>query len=191
MGRRRLPLVVAALLALAPAACAGGGSGGGEGEPAAAPTPAPSGTSTTAVGSIDAGDWAGERFDLGIVDRIDRTEDGRTVVVFDRVQLLTEGEPLSGDQFADEPIVFGNTDVPFQNDSNRLRTYVLHPQVEVLRLANARAVCPDDDLLDDPVWEPVTLDQVVDGSLWDDFGQVSLTFDGAGLVTRVRFSTGC
>ncbi|HVL93186.1 MAG TPA: ferredoxin [Acidimicrobiales bacterium] len=143
MGRRRLPLVVAALLALAPAACAGGGSGGGEGEPAAAPTPAPSGTSTTAVGSIDAGDWAGERFDLGIVDRIDRTEDGRTVVVLDRVQLLTGGEPLSGDQFVDEPIVFGNTDVPFQNDSNRLRTYVLHPQVEVLRLANGVARIPD------------------------------------------------
>jgi hypothetical protein len=40
-------------------------------------------------------------------------------------------------------------------------------------------------------WEPVTVDRVVDGSLWDDYSQVSLTFSTEGLVSRLRLSSSC
>lgn len=151
----------------------------------------PASTASTAPGPVDTGDWDGTRFDIGIVDRIDRTEDGRTLVVFDRVQLETEDGRKEAAAFDEEPIVYGNTDYPFVNENTRLRTYVVAPDVEVLVLDNPRAVCPGGDADPaDPVWRPTTVDAAVDTSVWSDFQQVSLTFSG-GLVARIRFSTGC
>ena len=135
-------------------------------------------------------DWDGVRFDIGIVDRIDRTEDGLTLIVFDRVQLETEGGRKSGKDFTEEPIVVGNTDYPFVNDNRSLRTYVASRNVDVLRIANVRQTCADGSSAP-PQWEAVTVDQVVARSLWKDYPQVSLTFTPDGFVSRLRLSSGC
>lgn len=136
-------------------------------------------------------DWDGTRFDFGTLDRIDRTEDGRTLVVFDRMQVETGQGLKSGKDLTTEPIVFGNTDAPFANDSPALRTYVARSGIEVLRLANPREHCTDEGTSPPPRWEPVTVDQVVSQSLWDEYPQVSLTFSTDGYVSRLRLSSGC
>jgi hypothetical protein len=164
-------------------AAAGSGSSPASTLPTTA-SPAPAGTSAVR-------DWDGTRFDIGRLDRIDRTEDGKTLVVFDRMQ-LDQGTGLkSGKDLTAEPIVYGNTDMPLVNDTTRLRTYVATPGMEVLRLANARETCVDLMTPRPPRWEPATVDQVVDQSLWKDYPQVSLTFSTDGFVSRLRLSTGC
>ena len=148
-------------------------------------------TTTTTTSATGAEDWDGVRFDFGIIDRIDRTEDGRTLVVFDRTQ-IADDPPRSAPDFTEEPIYFGNTDVVYLNDNPRLRTYVAARAVEVLRLANPQQACSG--LTDDrqpPVWRSISVDQVVDGALWNDFDQVALTFAADGRVTRIRLSSGC
>lgn len=202
------PLPALAVLAAVGASVLGGcgGRSGGGTVSGAVPTStsAPSSTaaaaatSTTAspgstirTGAKDVRDWDGVRFDIGVLDRIDRTEDGKTLVVFDRMQLTTAGGTKTGKDFTAEPIVYGNTDAPLTNDSTRLRTYVAGPGIEVLRLANLRQTCADQAGAAAPRWAPVTVDQVVDQSLWRDYPQVSLTFSTDGLVTRLRLSSGC
>ena len=137
------------------------------------------------------GDWDGVRYDLGVLDRIDRTEDGRILVVFDRVQLSEGLEAKEAKDFTEEPIVYGNTDAPFLNDNPRLRTYVADPAVEVLRIANLRDTCSDRDDAAEAVWQEVTVDDVVRDALWDEYQQVSLTFDPRGRVIRIRLSSSC
>jgi hypothetical protein len=154
----------------------------------------PLGTTTSgarAVGGQDVRDWDGVRFDIGVLDRIDRTEDGRTLVVFDRMQLEGPGGRRSGRDLTSEPIVFGNTDAPLVNDTPKLRTYVARPGMEVLRLGNLRQTCTDLPHPAAPQWVPETVDRVVDQSLWKDYRQVSLTFSPDGQVSRLRLSSGC
>jgi hypothetical protein len=135
-------------------------------------------------------DWDGTRFDVGVVNRIDRTEDGKTLIVFDRMQLDQGQGPKSGKDLTSEPIVYGNTDMPLVNDTTKLRTYVAGPGMEVLRLGNVRETC-DPRPPRPPRWEPVSVDQVVDQSLWRAYTQVSLTFSADGYVSRLRLSSGC
>lgn len=145
-------------------------------------------TSTTGRPSTkEVGDWDDVRFDAGIVDRIDRTEDGLTRIVFDRVQV--EGKQAK--DFTEEPIYAGNTDVVYQNDNTRLRTYIAAPTIEVLKLANVQETCSGNENRTDPVWTRITVDEAVNESIWRELQQVSVTFDGAGHVTRLRFSSGC
>jgi len=183
------------------AGCGGGDDGGAVGEAAPTSTSAPPSTTaapgtTAAVTTVptkakDVRDWDGVRFDIGIVDRIDRTEDGKTLVVFDRMQVITGSGTKEGKAFTAEPIEVGNTDYPFLNDNTRLRTYVASPRIEALRVANLRQVCADIAKPEEPRWEPVTVNQVVDQSLWKEYQQVSLSFSSEGLVSRLRLSSGC
>ena len=190
MIRRAAAAVAAVGGALLLAAC-----GGETGSPSATSSSTTTTTPTTSASSTTAPPTTAQRalrFDLGIVDRIDRREDGRTVDVFDRVQLFEETK-RSAEDFTAEPIVAGNTDAPFLNENARLRTYVVDPRVEVLRLANLRRTCADLEDRDEPVWEPVPLERAIADRIWEDHRQVSLTFDaeGDGDVTRIRFSSSC
>ena len=197
-------ILVAAVALLAASAC-----GGDDSQPEVSTTtsttlsatssvPVSVGQTTSTVGGRTSAtsptrnvrDWDGVRFDIGIVDRIDRTEDGLTLIVFDRVQLETEGGRKSGKDFTEEPIVVGNTDYPFVNDNKSLRTYVAQRNVDVLRIANVRQTCADGSSAP-PQWEAVTVDQVVARSLWKEYPQVSLTFSPEGFVSRLRLSSGC
>lgn len=184
--------IVAGLLLLG--ACDGGSD---DDEPPVRTSTTTSSTTTTSTSStspttLGAEDWDGVRFDFGIIDRIDRTEDGRTLVVFDRTQLDLD-PPRSAPDFTEEPVHYANTDVIYKNDNTRLRTYVADDRVEVLRLANAEQACSGltDDRREAPVWQPTSVDAVVDAALWDDYDQVALTFDPRGLVIRIRLSSGC
>lgn len=150
------------------------------------------GSSSSPPPKIDHGDWDGVRYDVGILKGIDRSADGRTLLVFDRVQIYDEDAQLrSAKDFTEEPIVLGNRDVQFSNDNERLRTYVLHPKGEVLRWANILDTCSEDDTARAPRWKPVSVDDVVSNSLWKEYRQVSLTFDMEGRVIRVRLADGC
>jgi hypothetical protein len=146
-------------------------------------------TSTTL--RADRLDWDGVRFDYGILDRIDRTEDGRTIVVFDRGQLPGGTENTEAADLTEEPVVVGNTDLGMVNDSTRLRRYVAARDVEVLRIANLRRTCADLEDAEEPRWERITVDDVIENDLAAELQQVSLTFDGDGLVRRIRLSSSC
>jgi len=161
-------------------------------------TTSPSATSTTAAASSTTPttregrlDWDGVRFDYGILDRIDRTEDGRTIVVFDRGQLPGGLGNAQAADLTEEPVVVGNTDLGMVNDNPRLRSYVAATDLEVLRIANLRRTCADLDDAEEPAWERITVDDVLDDDLADELRQVSLTFDDDGFVRRIRLSSGC
>jgi hypothetical protein len=147
-------------------------------------------TTSTAL-RADRLDWDGVRFDYGILDRIDRTEDGRTIVVFDRGQLPGGTDNTEAADLTEEPVVVGNTDLGMVNDSTRLRSYVAARDVEVLRIANLRRTCADLEDAEEPRWERITVDDVIEDDLAAELQQVSLTFDGDGLVRRIRLSSGC
>lgn len=147
-------------------------------------------TSTTSVAK-DVRDWDGVRFDVGILHRIDRTEDGLTLIVFDRVQLETVSGRKEGKDFTTEPIVVGNTDNPFVNESKRLRTYVAAPDMEVLVIANLGQTCDLEGNDAEPRWEQTSVDRTVGDRLWERHGQVSLTFTPDGHVLRLRLASGC
>ena len=178
---------VAALLSLG--ACSGNGDDA-SGAPATTTT-SPRATSTASSADEPVTNWDGVRFDLGVVAGIDRTEGGRTLVRFDRVQLHEGTEPTDAGDFTEEPIVVGNTDAPFLNENSRLRTYEAAADVEVLRVANLRRTCSDLEDREEPRWERVTVDDAVRQALWEEFRQVSLTFDPSGRVTRIRFAASC
>ena len=160
--------------------------------PATSAPSAPTATGGAAAGDVR--DWDNVRFDIGIVDRIDRTEDGKTLVVFDRVQIPAEdgsGKMQEAKDFTEEPIVVSNQDEVFVNENKRLRTYVVSPRVEVVRWSNRDARCEGPGNGPDVTWAPMTIDQAVSQSIWRDMTQVSLTFDTSGQVTRIRFADGC
>ena len=148
----------------------------------------PTSPPTTRAG---AGDWEGFHWDYGVIDRIDRTEDGKTRIVFDRGELPGATSNQSVGDFTEEPIVYGNTDLGMVNQNPKLRTYVADDAVEVLRITNLRDTCADREDAAPARWGKVSVDVVVDGSLWEEYRQVSLTFDVTGLVLRIRLSSGC
>lgn len=84
-----------------------------------------------AAGTAAVRDWDGVRFDVGVVNRIDRTEDGTTLIVFDRMQPDGGQGLTSGQALTTEPIVYGSTDVRQLNDTTRLRPHVATTGIEV------------------------------------------------------------
>ena len=210
--RRALPLALALVLLVGGACSDSGDSDNGDGGEEATgttsssttpsssgsstssiPPPPPEETGTTVTTIAGAEDWDGARYDAGRVDRIDRTEDGRTLVVFDRAQVYNGREWVDGPRLEEEPIIYGNTGVEMINENPRLRTYVFHPQGEILFLANIDKLCENSSYPSDeaPRWEKITVDKAVDESIWTDWGQDALTFDPSGRVIRIRFSGGC
>ncbi len=167
---------------------AGGPSGGIE----------PSITDTTATGrtaSTDIGDYDGATFDFGGITGA-TSAGGVVSIEFDRYQLYSDiadaqGNPVlkSGKDFTEEPIVYGNTDVPYKNDSNKLRRFVLSPTVTLLQIAQPPP-CASDENMAAPVWNIITMDQLLGGA-WKIGGEDSLTFGTDGLVSQVRLSSAC
>jgi hypothetical protein len=150
-------------------------------------------TTTTIAGPTTVGDFKGQKFDGGFVRGVTRT--GPVVQIsFDRYQVYVEqpdGQYVlrSGAELTTEPILFGNTDVPFVNGNPRLRTFTLAPDVTILRIAEP-VPCASDDPRADPVWQPITVADL-EGGAWKDRQEDSLTFNPSGLVQQLRLSTGC
>lgn len=153
-------------------------------------TTTPRGTATTvpAEGN-DPMDYEGQLYDFGeITDVI--SQDGVVMIRFDREQLYADDGTLqSGKDFTSEPIVYGNTDVPYVNDSPAIRTFVLADDPQILRIADP-IPCASDEFPAEPVWKPISTSELVDGA-WRDRLMDSLTFDRNGLVARVRLSGAC
>lgn len=158
----------------------------------------PSLPDTTASGraaSTDIGDYDGATFDFGGITGATSTG-GVVSIEFDRYQLYGDaldatGEPVlkSGKDFTEEPIVYGNTDVPYKNDSNKLRRFVLSPDVRLLQIQQP-APCASDEFMAAPIWNTITMDQLLGGA-WKVGGEDSLTFGTDGLVSQVRLSSAC
>ena len=133
----------------------------------------------------DSLDWDGVRWDFGAVLSVDTT--ARTIE-FDRYTLY-------GDEAADltsEPIVYGNTDMPYLNQNPATRRFALAEDAELLELLNEREAgnCDFEDRPDiDPIWGSISVVELA--NIDPGPTQTSLTFDAAGLVTRVRVSYGC
>ncbi len=197
--RRSLPLVTAVALALA--GCGDGGSNG------SAPSSRPEGSTTTTApssstsGSVsasvpgggdaaDAGDYEGQQFDFGAITGVEEAADGTVWLDLNRQQLYqADGSLAAGPQLTEEPVLYGNTDVPYVDDSPKIRRFRVAPEAEVLRIEDP-VPCASDEEVADPIWEPQTTADLVAGS-WRDRLLDSLTFDAAGSVVRVRLSTGC
>jgi len=139
--------------------------------------------------ATDAGDYDGQLYDFGAITEVNRT--GSSVeVIFNRQQLYTDGGKLqSGSQFSQEPIVYGNTDVPYVDDSTKTRRFVLAPDAQVLRIADP-IPCASDEIIADPVWANTGVDALVAGN-WKDRLEDTLSFRSDGLVDQVRLSSGC
>lgn len=139
--------------------------------------------------ALDVGDYEGQLYDFGQVTGV--TGSGGVVRIdFNRQQLYAEdGSLLSGPDFNEEPIVYGNTDVPYVDDSPQIRRFVLSPSVRILRIADP-VPCASDEDFSDPVWQEITVDDLVEGA-WVDRLEDSLSFDQTGLVSQVRLSTAC
>ena len=192
-----LPLAVVAMLGL-------GGCGGDDPSSHASatlkstPSTAGGSTSTTttaaptttgAPGGTDVGDFAGERFDFGEIKGVKRLGD-RVEISFNRQQLYADdGSLQSGTLFTSEPIVYGNTDVPYVDDSPKLRRFVLAPDARVLVIGTP-VPCASDEVVAQPTWNPMSLDELVAGG-WTQDLEDSLTFGADGHVTQVRLSTAC
>ncbi|MBK7018225.1 MAG: hypothetical protein IPH38_01155 [Candidatus Microthrix sp.] len=98
---------------------------------------------------------------------------------------------LSAANFTEEPIVVGNSDVPWVNDNPKERTYVLDPEAEVLSLANpGRIACGGNDQTESPEWQSGTVEDLFRIGT-PDSDQVSLMFSKEGKVVLVRISQGC
>lgn len=154
---------------------------------AATPT-APPPTAATTSGTLD---WDGVRYDFGRITGLSSNEN-QDLITFDRYQLYGDGgELLSAANFTEEPIVVGNSDVPWVNDNPKERTYVLDPEAEVLSLANpGRIACGGNDQTESPEWQSGTVEDLFRIGT-PDSDQVSLMFSKEGKVVLVRISQGC
>lgn len=139
--------------------------------------------------ATDAGDYEGQLYDFGAITEVRRA--GSSVeLIFNRQQLYTDGGKLkSGSQFTQEPIVYGNTDVPYVDDSAKTRRFVMAPDAQVLRIADP-IPCASDQIIADPVWVNTGVDQLVAGN-WKNRLEDTLSFRSDGLVDQVRLSSGC
>jgi hypothetical protein len=213
--------VVSALAIAALAACSSGDDDdtllplpieGGTAAPApsavvtAAPTVAATPTTTTTAGTtttaatttttlvVDTdGDWDGARFDVGTVSGL--TKVGvLDAVSFDRwTYSAPDGRSLDATTLDAEPLVAWWRVSPFVNVQVRNRTFVLAPAVEVLVLdpAGRAAACADPPPAapPTPTWNASTTAALSDAA---NVGAVAtLTYSGAGQVTRIRLTRGC
>ena len=187
MTSRTRPLAALALLLtmLLLAAC-----GDGLGGEAASSTSAADGTAPPPAGGA-ALDWDGVRYDFGRITGLSSNEN-QDLMTFDRYQLYGDnGELQSAADFTEEPIVVGNSDVPWVNDNPQERTYVIAPDAEVLTLANrGEFECGGNGQSGSPAWQSNTVDDLfAAGTPQSD--QVSLMFGDDGRVTLIRISEGC
>ncbi|MEZ5381856.1 MAG: hypothetical protein R2754_08690 [Microthrixaceae bacterium] len=160
-------------------------------ETAAAPTTtATSQTTTAATAPQGALDWDGVRYDFGKIAGLSSNEN-QDLITFDRYQLYdNNGDLQSAADFTEEPIVVGNSDVPWVNENPKERTYVLHPEAEVLTLANPGELECGGSAGDPPAWQSNTVEDLFTMGT-PESTQVSLMFNDDGLVTLVRISESC
>jgi len=156
---------------------------------AAPTTVAPAHGSTTTEPSSDVGDFEGQRYDFGEIIEVRR--DGRLVVViFNRQQVYTEDGSLhSGADLTSEPVFYGNTDMPYVDESKATRRFVLAEEAKVLRIADP-VPCASDENPAEPIWDELSVDDLVAGA-WRDRLMDSLSFNADGKVGQIRLSTGC
>jgi len=186
MSRTR-PLATLALLITISLLTACGDGLGGE---SASSTSAADGTAPPPAGGA-ALDWDGVRYDFGRITGLSSNEN-QDLMTFDRYQLYGDnGELQSAADFTEEPIVVGNSDVPWVNDNPQERTYVIAPDAEVLTLANrGEFECGGNGQSGSPAWQSNTVDDLfAAGTPQSD--QVSLMFGDDGRVTLIRISEGC
>ena len=187
MTSRTRPLAALALLLTMSLLAACGDGLGGE---SASSTSAADGTAPPPTGSA-ALDWDGVRYDFGRITGLSSNEN-QDLMTFDRYQLYGDnGKLQSAPDFTEEPIVVGNSDVPWVNDNPQERTYVIAPDAEVLTLANrGEFECGGNGQSGSPAWQSNTVDDLfAAGTPQSD--QVSLMFGDDGRVTLIRISEGC
>ena len=187
MTSRTRPLAALALLLTMSLLAACGDGLGGE---SASSTSAADGTAPPPAGGA-ALDWDGVRYDFGRITGLSSNEN-QDLMTFDRYQLYGDnGELQSAADFTEEPIVVGNSDVPWVNDNPQERTYVIAPDAEVLTLANrGEFECGGNGQSGSPAWQSNTVDDLfAAGTPQSD--QVSLMFGDDGRVTLIRISEGC
>lgn len=147
-----------------------------------------SSTTTTPAPRIANDAESNLRFDVGSIEGTVEL-DGVHWISFDRFQDL---EGRNGTDWNTEPLYAAATDANFINQNPRLRNFPLSPSVDVLLMANLDAVCLwwfDPDAGEREIrWESVGVAGV--GNMVDQYF-VSLTFDGAGNVIRIRDQRGC
>lgn len=137
----------------------------------------------------DVGDYEGQRYDFGEITAV-RREGSGVVLIFNRQQVYTDdGSLVSGTDLTEEPVLYGNTDMPYVDQSKATRRFVLADDAVVLRIADP-VPCASDDEPAPPVWDELAIDELVSGA-WKDRLMDSLTFDARGRVSQVRLSTAC
>lgn len=152
-------------------------------------TTAPNDETTVPPEGNDPMDYEGQQWDFGLLTDV-VNPDGVVMVSFDRVQIYTDdGSLQSGKDLDSEPIIFGNTDVPYVNDNPEIRTFVLADDPQILRIADP-IPCASDEYPAEPTWVSISVDELVGGA-WRDRVMASLTFDQRGLVSRLRLSAAC
>jgi hypothetical protein len=141
----------------------------------------------------DVYDFEGQRFDIGMLQG-HREIEGATVIDFDRYQAYVDGELRSGKQLAKEPVIYGNTDVPWVNDSTKIRQFRLASDVAFLAInrdslvAYCRAQDADPSATPPKVsWDHVDFETFNRSNLVIE----TLTFDAEGAVTQIRSLDGC
>lgn len=139
------------------------------------------------------GDWDGARFDVGTVEEV-ATLGAYTSIELDRWSYTSpDGQTADGTSLTAEPVVAWWRESPFSNMSERLRTFVLAPDVEILRLeaASRAAACSGPPGADppDPEWEPAGSSALDEAMVEGTFAVI--TYSDTGLVTRLRLTRGC
>jgi hypothetical protein len=140
-----------------------------------------------------AGDWDGARFDVGTISALTKVGT-QNAISYDRWS-YDEPDGSRGDAltFPSEPVVAWWRSSPFVNVQVRNRTFVLAPAVEVLVVdpAGRAKACSDPPPPSPPAptWTTATTAALSDPA---NAGTVAiLTYDAAGLVTRIRLTRGC
>lgn len=152
-------------------------------------TTAPDDETTVPPEGNDPMDYEGQQYDFGLITDV-VSPDGVVMVSFDRVQIYSDDGALeSGKDLTSEPIIYGNTDVPYENANPAIRTFVLADDPQILRIADP-IPCASDEYPAEPKWVSITVDELIAGA-WEDRVMASLTFDQRGLVSRLRLSAAC